>query len=216
MHECFFNSKNIEVQERAAVLVAKLLPSGILRNKNLYVVRIAPYIIRCFRAVYEGEDAEQHRIYNEAALSFTDQLDQQGVEWNYEMTNEMIAVNGFKYVFSVISNDDNDELIEKAYNTLAVISKKNEMINFMVSYNITDIILKNMDAKYRFISHVLYLLETLLDSDEYLRAAAKYLLEFRSLFQLLLDDDPEVLESALKCLLKLCKQSGFMRATNKR
>jgi len=43
----------------------------------------------------------------------------------------MIAVNGFKYVFAVIGNDNNDELIEKAYNTLAVISKKNEMINFV-------------------------------------------------------------------------------------
>lgn len=70
----------------------------------------------------------------------------------------MVAVNGFKYVFGVINNDGNDDLIDKAYNTLAVISKKNEMINFMVSYNISDLILKNMDSKYRFISHVLYLL----------------------------------------------------------
>jgi|JI6StandDraft_1071083.scaffolds.fasta_scaffold44566_4 hypothetical protein len=86
----------------------------------------------------------------------------------------------------------------------------------MVSYNVTDIILRNLDSKYRFISHVLYLLETLLDSDEYVRTAAKYLLEFRALFQVLLDDDAEVLESALKCLLKLCKQSGFMRGINKK
>lgn len=50
------------------------------------------------------------------------------------------------------------------------------MINFMVSYNVSDIILKNMDSKYRFISHVLYLLETLLDSEEYVRASAKYML----------------------------------------
>jgi|JI6StandDraft_1071083.scaffolds.fasta_scaffold44566_2 hypothetical protein len=57
IHESFFNSKNIEVQERTAVLVSKLLASGILQNKNLYVVRIAPYIIRCFRAIYEGEDS---------------------------------------------------------------------------------------------------------------------------------------------------------------
>lgn len=41
------------------------------------------------------------------------------------MTNEMVAVNGFKYIFGVINNDNNDDLIDKAYNTLAVISKKN-------------------------------------------------------------------------------------------
>jgi len=86
----------------------------------------------------------------------------------------------------------------------------------MVSYNITDIVLRHLESTYRFISHVLYLLEVLLDSEEYVRAAAKYLLEFRSLFQLLLDDDPEVLQFALKCLLKLCKQSGFVRGVNKK
>lgn len=86
----------------------------------------------------------------------------------------------------------------------------------MVSYNVTDILLRHIDSKYRFIVHVLYLLEALLDSEEYVRAASKYLLEFRSLFQLLLDDDPEVLESALKCLLKFCKQSGFVRGINKK
>lgn len=86
----------------------------------------------------------------------------------------------------------------------------------MISYNITDVLLKNLDSNYRFISHVLYLLDTLLDSDEYVRASAKYLLEFRALFQLLLDDDPEVLEEVLKCLMKICRQSGFTRGINKK
>jgi site-specific recombinase len=49
-----------------------------------------------------------------------------------------------------------------------------------------------------------------------MRASSKYILEFRSLFLLLLDEDPEILESSLSCLLKLCKQPGFMRGINKK
>jgi hypothetical protein len=84
----------------------------------------------------------------------------------------MIAVDGFKYVFGIINSDNNDELIGKAYSTLTLISKKNEMISLvlltltqMISYNITDVILRNLDPKYRFISHLLYLTEMLIDSD---------------------------------------------------
>jgi hypothetical protein len=47
------------------------------------------------------------------------------------MTNEMLAVNGLKYLFNLISTSQVDELVEAAYNSLIMIARQNEMISFV-------------------------------------------------------------------------------------
>ena len=41
------------------------------------------------------------------------------------MTNEMLAINGLKYLFHTIEHSKIDEQIEKTYNTLVMIAKAN-------------------------------------------------------------------------------------------
>ena len=53
------------------------------------------------------------------------------MKWNHDMTNEMLSVNGLKYLFNLITTSQVDELVESAYNCLIMISKQNEMISFV-------------------------------------------------------------------------------------
>ena len=41
------------------------------------------------------------------------------------MTNEMLSVNGLRYVFGVIRKTQVDDLVEFAYNVLIMIAKQN-------------------------------------------------------------------------------------------
>jgi hypothetical protein len=47
------------------------------------------------------------------------------------MTNEMLSVNGLKYLFNNIVESPLDSLIEMSYDVLIMISRKNEMISFV-------------------------------------------------------------------------------------
>jgi hypothetical protein len=39
------------------------------------------------------------------------------------MTNEMLTVNGLKYLFGIVGNSQVDELVESAYNCLIMIAR---------------------------------------------------------------------------------------------
>lgn len=41
------------------------------------------------------------------------------------MTNEMLSINGLKYVFDILKTNKLDEFIESAYNILIMIAKQN-------------------------------------------------------------------------------------------
>jgi hypothetical protein len=70
----------------------------------------------------------------------------------------------------------------------------------MISFNLTEIILKNLTFKYQFIVFLLELLKNLLQSDDFMRAQKSFL-EFRKLVYLLKDEsDEEVILLALECL----------------
>ena len=70
----------------------------------------------------------------------------------------------------------------------------------MISFNLTEIILKNLTSKYQFIVFLLELLKNLLQSDDFMRAQKSFL-EFRKLVYLLKDEsDEEVILLALDCL----------------
>ncbi len=56
----------------------------------------------------------------------------------------------------------------------------------MISFNLTEIILKNLTFKYQFIVFLLELLKNLLQSDDFMRAQKSFL-EFRKLVYLLKD-----------------------------
>ena len=47
------------------------------------------------------------------------------------MTNEMLSINGLKYLFQVVSLGQVDELVISAYRALAFIAGENEMISFV-------------------------------------------------------------------------------------
>lgn len=173
-------------------------------------------MVRGFRPIIEGEEESKNRALNEAALRICSQLERDGFRWNHEMTNEMLSVNGLKYLFSTIRNTQVDELVESAFNILIMIAKENEMISFMMSFDLNTLIFTNLNAQYTFIIFLLSLVRALLDSDDYLRAQTS-LLEYRKLFDLLAsDDDEELLEITLDCLLLLMEKNAlFTRSVDK-
>ena len=57
----------------------------------------------------------------------------------------------------------------------------------MISFNLTEMILKNLSSKYQFIVYLLDLLKNLLQSDDFMRAQKSFL-DFRKLTLLLRDD----------------------------
>lgn len=70
----------------------------------------------------------------------------------------------------------------------------------MLSFNLNEIILKNMKQNYTFIVFLLYLLKTLLKSEDFMRSQ-KSLLEYRRIFDLFKpDEDEDVLNYILDSL----------------
>ena len=70
----------------------------------------------------------------------------------------------------------------------------------MISFNLTELILKNLSSKYQFIVFLLELLKNLLQSDDFMRAQKSFL-EFRKLVYLLKDEsDEDVIVLGLECL----------------
>lgn len=132
------------------------------------------------------------------------------------MTNEMLSVNGLKYIFDIIEKSRVDDYVEYGYNTLILIARQNEMISFMLSFNVNNIILDNMKNDYNFIIYVLTLFRTLLNSNDYLKSQKSFV-EFRRLFDLLAaEDDEEMIDLVLECLLALIdKNSFFTKSINK-
>ena len=47
------------------------------------------------------------------------------------MTNEMLAVNGLKYLFSQINSSPIDDMIEMSYDVLIMIIHQNQMVSFV-------------------------------------------------------------------------------------
>lgn len=82
----------------------------------------------------------------------------------------MLAVNGLKYIFNVIRKIQIDDLVESAYNVLIMIAKQNEMISFMMSFDINTLIFSNLNADYTFIIFLLTLIRALLQGNDYIRA----------------------------------------------
>ena len=132
------------------------------------------------------------------------------------MTNEMLSVNGLKYIFDIIEKSRVDDYVEYGYNTLILIARQNEMISFMLSFNLNNIILDNLKNEYNFIIYVLTLFRTLLNSNDYLKSQKSFV-EFRRLFDLLAsEDDEEMIDLVLECLLALIdKNSFFTKSINK-
>lgn len=115
----------------------------------------------------------------------------------------MLAVNGLKYVFTIVRKSQIDDLVEYGYNILIMIAKQNEMISFMQSFDINTLIFSNLSIDYSFIIFLLTLVRVLLEGNDYLRAQNS-LLEYRKLFELLVqDDDDELMELILDSILLL-------------
>lgn len=74
----------------------------------------------------------------------------------------MLAVNGLKYLFSTIRKNALDELVECAYNVLILIARQNEMISFMLSFDLNTLIFGNLTHEYTFIIFLLTLVRCLL------------------------------------------------------
>lgn len=132
------------------------------------------------------------------------------------MTNEMLSVNGLKYIFDIIEKSRVDDYVEYGFNTLILIARQNEMISFMLSFNLNNIILDNLKNEYNFIIYVLTLFRTLLNSNDYLKSQKSFV-EFRRLFDLLAsEDDEEMVDLVLECILALIdKNSFFTKSINK-
>ncbi len=47
------------------------------------------------------------------------------------MTNEMLSVNGLKYIFALINDSPIDDLKEMAFEVLIMMAKHNQMISFV-------------------------------------------------------------------------------------
>lgn len=47
------------------------------------------------------------------------------------MTNEMLTVNGLKYLFSQINSSPIDDMIEMSYDVLIMIIRQNQMVSFV-------------------------------------------------------------------------------------
>ena len=102
-----------------------------------------------------------------------------------------------------------DDLIEYAYNTVILIARQNEMISFMMSFNVNNIILDNLKTEYSFIIYVLTLFRTLLNSNDYIRSQKSFT-EYKKLFDLLAaDDDEELIDLTLETLLILIEKNSF-------
>lgn len=86
----------------------------------------------------------------------------------------------------------------------------------MVSFNVTEIILKNLNEKYGFLELLLELLVCLLRSEEFLKTNKSFL-EFRRLVGLLREgNEEEVVLMAIECLEILINSSGaFVKSINK-
>ena len=128
----------------------------------------------------------------------------------------MLSVNGLKYIFDIIEKSRVDDYVEYGFNTLILIARQNEMISFMLSFNLNNIILDNLKNEYNFIIYVLTLFRTLLNSNDYLKSQKSFV-EFRRLFDLLAsEDDEEMIDLVLECILALIdKNSFFTKSINK-
>jgi hypothetical protein len=102
-----------------------------LKNVNLFVDKISSICLRGFRSQLEGEDDEKHRVLNEATLRVVSAMERNDFKWSQTMTNEMLPVNGLKYLFSIVEKSQIDDMVEMAYNCLIMIAKANEMISFV-------------------------------------------------------------------------------------
>lgn len=119
----------------------------------------------------------------------------------------MLAVNGLRYLFNSIRNGQVNSIVEQSYNVLMMIVKSNEMISFMMSFDLNNLIFGNLNATYNFIIYLLMLIRQLLKSNEYLKTLNS-VLEYRKLFELVSqDDDEQVLEISLECILILMEKN---------
>ncbi len=84
-----------------------------------------PILIRGFRQKIEGEEEEKHRLLNESTLKIFVELAKIKYQWTHEMTNEMLSVNGLKYLFVTITDSPLDDLIQMCYEVLIMITKQN-------------------------------------------------------------------------------------------
>jgi len=78
--------------------------------------------------------------------------------------------------------------VESAYNVLIMIAKNNEMISFMMSYDLNTLIYSNLNSEYNFIIFLLTLVKYLLLGNDYLKSQ-NTVLEYRKIFDLLAADD---------------------------
>lgn len=106
LHESFLSSKNVEIQERAIILMSYYLPQKLVpaprsqfKNPNVFMGKLSPLIMRGFRQKMEGEDDDRCRLLNESALRLASEMEKEGLKWSQEMTNEMLSVNGLRYIF---------------------------------------------------------------------------------------------------------------------
>jgi hypothetical protein len=84
----------------------------------------------------------------------------------------------------------------------------------MNSFNVTEMLLNNLNKDYPFLIYALYLLRALLQSRDYLKSQ-KTLLEFRSIHPLLRDEDEEAVDLVLDCCLILMDNSLYTKSVNK-
>jgi hypothetical protein len=87
--------------------------------------KMVPILIRGFRQKIEGEEEEKHRLLNESTLKIFVELAKIKYQWTHEMTNEMLSVNGLKYLFVTITDSPLDDLIQMCYEVLIMITKQN-------------------------------------------------------------------------------------------
>ena len=87
--------------------------------------KMVPILIRGFRQKIEGEEEEKHRLLNESTLKIFVELAKIKYQWTHEMTNEMLSINGLKYLFVTITDSPLDDLIQMCYEVLIMITKQN-------------------------------------------------------------------------------------------
>ena len=62
-------------------------------------------------------------MLNESTLKIVSTMERNKYKWSQAMTNEMLTVNGLKYLFGIVGNSQVDELVESAYNCLIMIAR---------------------------------------------------------------------------------------------
>lgn len=83
------------------------------------------------------------------------------------------------------------------------------MISFMLSFDLNTLIFSNLNGDYTFIIFLLTLVKYLLMGDDYLKAQSS-VLGFRGIFEILgKDDDEELLELGLDCVLILMDKNSI-------